>query len=77
MWPFASPLLKEIVNPRGRKMFKRIETFIKDEDGAVTVDWVVLCAGIVALAVGIVTAMSASALGLSDSVAAMLTGWTF
>ena len=32
-------------------MFDFLKRFSKDEDGAVTVDWVVLCAGIVGLGV--------------------------
>ena len=32
-------------------------TFIRDEDGAVTLDWVALSAGIVLLAIGIITAV--------------------
>ena len=32
--------------------------FLADEDGAVTVDWVVLCAAIVALAVAVGSAMT-------------------
>ncbi|MEO9517589.1 hypothetical protein [Shimia sp.] len=38
-------------------MFKRFTTYFKDEDGAVTVDWVVLCAGLVAMAAAIALAM--------------------
>lgn len=49
--------------------------FAESESGAVTVDWVVLCAGIVALAVAIVTAMQSGALDLSDGVSTYLSGW--
>ena len=36
---------------------KLIQSFWKDEDGAVTVDWVVLTAGVVLLAVAVSTAL--------------------
>ena len=35
------------------KLFKLKKTFVDDEDGAVTVDWVVLTAAIVGIAVAI------------------------
>ena len=39
-------------NPlRGGKIMKSFQTFCTDEDGAVTVDWVVLTAAVVGLAV--------------------------
>ena len=34
-----------------------IERFVSEEDGAVTVDWVVLCAAVVGLAVAVATSM--------------------
>ena len=39
-------------------MLNRIAYFALDEDGAVTVDWVILCAGVISLAlaaVGVIT----------------------
>ena len=39
-------------------MLNRIAHFALDEDGAVTVDWVILCAGVISLAlaaVGVIT----------------------
>ncbi|MEL7164219.1 MAG: hypothetical protein AAGL96_02010 [Pseudomonadota bacterium] len=56
-------------------MKRILERFARDQSGAVTVDWVVLCAGIVALAVAIVTAMQTGALDLSNGVSDYLTGW--
>ncbi len=38
-------------------MCRAIDTFLADEDGAVTVDWVVLTAAIVALGIAIVTSI--------------------
>jgi Flp pilus assembly pilin Flp len=49
-------------------MLKRVNSFVKNDDGAVTVDWVVLCAGIVAMAVAIITAMQTGTLELTTSV---------
>ncbi|MEO0938682.1 MAG: hypothetical protein AAFY38_11065 [Pseudomonadota bacterium] len=46
-------------------MRKLLETFRRSENGAVTVDWVVVCAGVVAMAVAIVLAMETGALGLT------------
>ena len=58
-------------------MLNSLKLFIFDEDGAVTVDWVVLCAGIVAMAVAIFTSLETGALGLSDGIATYLSSWTF
>jgi len=43
--------------------------FRKEEHGAVTVDWVVLCAGLVLMAAVISQQMSTAAVGQSDSLA--------
>lgn len=42
--------------------------FLHDEDGAVTVDWVVLTAGVVALGVMAGVAMTSGTIGLSDDI---------
>ena len=34
-----------------------IERFVSEEDGAVTVDWVVLCAAVVGLAIAVASTM--------------------
>ena len=39
-------------------MLNFIQTFARDEDGAVTVDWVVLTAAIVGLGIAVLTAVS-------------------
>ncbi len=50
-------------------MFKRIkETFSKDEDGAVTVDWVVLTAAVVLLTGVAITSLQTASGGLGNSV---------
>jgi len=55
-------------------MFNFFKTFTKDEDGAVTVDWVVLTAAVVALGVAAVTTVGGSiktvATGISTAVSA-------
>ena len=40
------------------ELFKLVKTFRKDEDGAVTVDWVVLTAAIVGLGIAVMVAIS-------------------
>ncbi len=46
-------------------MFKFIKNFRKDEDGAVTVDWVVLTAAVVALAGAAYTSIQTGASDLT------------
>ena len=58
-------------------MLKKLRKFWTASEGAVTVDWVVLCAAVVGLAVLISTAMTDNAVGLGDSVTAWMTGWEF
>lgn len=57
-----------------QRFFKNI---IHDESGAVTVDWVVLCAGVVVIAVAIVAAMQTGVLTLGDGVTSYLSTWSF
>lgn len=47
-------------------MKDRILNFLRSDSGAVTVDWVVLCAGIVAMAVAIFLSMEDGALELTN-----------
>jgi Flp pilus assembly pilin Flp len=49
-----------------RNLFAR---FRKDEDGAVTVDWVVLTAGIVAIAIALFAALREPITGLAERIA--------
>lgn len=53
-------------------MRKLLSIFRKREDGAVTVDWVVLTAAMVGLCIAAYTAIENSTLGLRDGVAAEL-----
>ena len=50
-------------------MINFIKNFRKDEDGAVTVDWVVLTAAVVGLAVAAYSSIEAGATGLTASTA--------
>jgi Flp pilus assembly pilin Flp len=53
-------------------MFNYLTKFRRDEDGAVTVDWVVLTAAIVGLAIAIIAAIASGALDQSTSVGSVI-----
>ena len=53
-------------------MFKKLETFSKSEDGAVTVDWVVLTAAVVGLAVVAIFAIQGPTDDVGDGVGTWL-----
>jgi Flp pilus assembly pilin Flp len=55
-------------------MIKFIKNFRKDEDGAVTVDWVVLTAAVVGLAVAAYTSIETGASGLTANTATFMDG---
>ena len=50
-------------------MMNFVKRFAKDEDGAVTVDWVVLTAAVVGLGLIVMTAIKPAINGLSQSIA--------
>lgn len=52
-----------------------ISKFLRDERGAVTVDWVVLTAAVVALAVALVLALTNGSAGVSAGVEAFMTNF--
>lgn len=54
-------------------MLKFIKLFAKDEDGAVTVDWVVLTAAIVGLGIAVLGVVRGGVGELSSDIAAKLT----
>ena len=56
------------------KLFKLAKTFCRDEDGAVTVDWVVLTAAIVGLGIAVLTSVSGGTTGLAEKISAELDG---
>jgi Flp pilus assembly pilin Flp len=53
-------------------MFKFIKNFRKDEDGAVTVDWVVLTAAVVALAGAAYTSIETGSKDLTSKTSTFL-----
>ena len=55
-------------------MLNFIKNFRRDEDGAVTVDWVVLTAAIVALGLGVGTSVRTGATTLANDVKSDLIG---
>ncbi|MEM8692809.1 MAG: hypothetical protein AAGG57_13115 [Pseudomonadota bacterium] len=57
-------------------MMKFIKNFRKDEDGAVTVDWVVLTAAVVGLAVAAYTSIETGASKLTENTDTYLKGLT-
>ena len=57
-------------------MIKFFKNFRKDENGAVTVDWVVLTAAVVALAGAAYTSISSGTSALTGSISTELSGVT-
>ncbi|RBI86584.1 hypothetical protein DRV85_03890 [Rhodosalinus halophilus] len=55
-------------------MINFIKNFRKDEDGAVTVDWVVLTAAVVGLAIAAMSAIGTSTDTLTTAVGTEITG---
>jgi Flp pilus assembly pilin Flp len=55
-------------------MIKFLKTFRKDEDGAVTVDWVVLTAAVVGLAIAAYGTIETNSLALINGAAGAVTG---
>lgn len=58
-------------------MKKLIKQFYRDEDGAVTVDWVVLTAAVVGLATTIVYVLVDGSVGVTAGVEEFMTGYEF
>ncbi|MGH1368689.1 MAG: Flp family type IVb pilin [Maritimibacter sp.] len=54
------------------KLFKLVNQFRADEDGAVTVDWVVLTAAIVGLGIAVLTSVSDGTTSLADTISGEL-----
>ncbi len=55
-------------------VFKILRRFSRDEDGAVTVDWVVLTAAVIGLALGAMAAMTDVTTTLTDMIDADVSG---
>ena len=58
------------------EFFKLARRFKRDEDGAVTVDWVVLTAAIVGLGIAVLTSVRASTKTVTDAISTQLSGTT-
>jgi Flp pilus assembly pilin Flp len=60
---------------KGSKMnlFKNLRRVVSDEDGAVTVDWVVLTAAVVILAIGAIAALNGAVDTLISDIAVQMT----
>ena len=58
------------------KLLKLAQNFKRDEDGAVTVDWVVLTAAIVGLGIAVLTSVSGGTTGLADKISSNLAAQT-
>ena len=53
---------------------KLFNAFLKDESGAVTVDWVVLTAAIVGLGIAVLTSVGGGTVTLADKVSSHMAG---
>ncbi|MBT0955975.1 hypothetical protein IV417_01130 [Alphaproteobacteria bacterium KMM 3653] len=58
------------------KLFNMIKNFRNDEDGAVTVDWVVLTAAIVGLGIAVLASVSSGVTSLSGKISSQLSNQT-
>ena len=56
------------------KFFKLAKTFRNDEDGAVTVDWVVLTAAVVGLGIAVLTQVTSGTKTVTSNVSTHLNG---
>ena len=54
---------------------KRLKTFRKNESGAVTVDWVVLTAGVVGIAGGIMASATDGTVEFADGITKYMSNW--
>lgn len=53
-------------------MFRTVKSFWADEDGATTVEWVVLCAGVVGLGIAVTNLLSSGVGKVATSIQAEL-----
>ena len=58
------------------KLFDLMKNFSRDEDGAVTVDWVVLTAAIVGLGIAVLVSVTSGTKTLTEKVSSQLSGQT-
>lgn len=58
------------------KIFELVTTFARDEDGAVTVDWVVLTAAVVGLGIAVLTSVRTGTATVTSAISTQLSGTT-
>lgn len=58
------------------KLFELAKNFKRDEDGAVTVDWVVLTAAIVGLGIAVLTSVAGGTTNLAGDISSNLASQT-
>lgn len=58
------------------KLIQLTKTFCREEDGAVTVDWVVLTAAIVGLGIAVLTSVSGGTTSLAEKISGELSSMT-
>ncbi|MEO1549837.1 MAG: hypothetical protein AAFR93_05320 [Pseudomonadota bacterium] len=58
------------------KLFKMKNAFVKDEEGAVTVDWVVLTAALVGIAIGLLAIIRTGLTSASSGIQNVLVAQT-
>ncbi|KAF0675812.1 Flp family type IVb pilin [Profundibacterium mesophilum] len=56
------------------KLLKLASKFHRDEDGAVTVDWVVLTAAIVGLGIAVLTSVTTGTQAVTEKISTQLSG---
>lgn len=59
------------------RVMKKLSSYLADEDGAVTVDWVILCAAAVAMAALIAGSVGDGGLSLANGIASFMRNWSF
>ena len=58
------------------KICQLVKSFVRDEDGAVTVDWVVLTAAVVGLGIAVLTSVRTGTATVTSEISTQLSGTT-
>lgn len=74
--PFSFGLAHYATGPERLHMFHQIETFLTEDDGAVTVDWVVLTAAVCGLALAAFASIQQGSTSVGTNVNSYLTDTT-
>jgi hypothetical protein len=59
------------------QVMKKLSSYLTDEDGAITVDWVILSAAAVAMAALIAGSVGDGGLSLANGIASFMRNWSF